>query len=106
MATTPTAIPGPLDYTSSAALMSDGTFRGRIKVSCLKFADSVMIEEPTVPAHNARLRWATQCFQSPDQTAMQVQPPTVMDPAVQAAGDTITDTALQASVEVVINKML
>jgi hypothetical protein len=33
-----------------------------------------------------------------------VQPPVVMDSAVQAAGPDITDDALQGSVEAVVNK--
>jgi hypothetical protein len=95
-----------MTYTESAALMNDLDFRGRVKVACLKFADSIIDEDPTTPGHNASLRWAQTCFQQPDQTAAQVQPPTVMDAAVQAAGPTISDAALQGSVEAVIKKML
>lgn len=95
-----------LTYTDSAALMNDMAFRGRVKVACMRFSDSVMSEAQTTPAHNARLRWAQNCFQQPDIVAGQVTPPTVMDPAVQAAGSTIDDTALQAAVEGVINELL
>jgi hypothetical protein len=38
--------------------------------------------------------------------AGQIQPLTVQDPAVQAAGSGITDNALQAAVEGAINKMM
>jgi hypothetical protein len=95
-----------MTYTESAALMTDADFRGRVKVSCLKFADSIIGEATTTPAHNTRLKWANQCFQAPDMAAQQVQPPTVMDAAVQAAGAEIDDTALQGSVEAVVQKML
>jgi hypothetical protein len=95
-----------MTYTESAALMTDPEFRGRVKVACLKFADSILNEPNTTPAHNTRLRWATQCEQAPDMTAQAVQPPTVMDGAVQAAGAEITDDALQGSVEAVVQKML
>jgi hypothetical protein len=95
-----------MTYTESAALMTDQTFRGRVKVAALKYADSIMNEANTVPAHNTRLRWATQCEQQPDMTAANLQPPVVMDPAVQQAGDAITDVALQGSVETVINKLM
>jgi hypothetical protein len=95
-----------LTYDESAALMTDQAFRGRVKVACLKYADSIMNEPTTTPAHNTRLRWATQCDQNPDGVATQIQPPTVMDAAVQDAGATITDTALQGSVEAVVNKLL
>lgn len=95
-----------MTYEESAALMTDQVFRGRVKVACLKFADSIMIEAASVPAHNARLRWAQQAFQSPDGVSSQVQPPTVMDPAVQTAGAAITDNMLQGAVEGVVNKIL
>jgi hypothetical protein len=94
-----------LTYEESAALMTDGTFRGRIKVACLKFADSILIENAPAVNRTAQLRWATQAFQQPDVIAGQVQPPTVMDGAVQIAGAAITDAALQGSVEATVNKM-
>jgi|SRR5215471_11835656 len=95
-----------LSYEQSSALMLDTTFRGRVKTSCLKFANSIMDEAATEPYHNTRLRWAASCMQNPDATSMQVQPPTVMDGAVQTAGSDITDNALQGSVEAVVKKML
>ena len=95
-----------LTYIESAALMVDQEFRGRVKVACLKYANSIMIEANTVPAHTSRLRWATACMQNPDGTATQIQPPTVMDPAVQAVGANISDTALQGAVEGVVNNLL
>lgn len=95
-----------MTYEESAALMTDLDFRGRVKVAALKYADSIMGEPTDTPAHNTRLRWAAQCEQQPDMTAMQLQPPTVMDAAVQLAGAGIADAALQGSVEAVVNKML
>jgi len=95
-----------LTYDQSAALMQDSNFRGRVKVSCLKFADSIANEAGSVPAHNSRYRWAQNTFMQPDMVAQQVQPPTVMDAAVQAQGSAIPDDQLQASVEAVVNKMI
>ena len=95
-----------MTYEESAALMSDQAFRGRVKVAALKYADSILVESNTVPAHNTRERWALQTFQNPEMVAGQLQPPTVMDAAVQAAGAAIEDAALQGSVETVVNKML
>jgi hypothetical protein len=86
--------------------MRDPDFQGRVKVACLKYADSIMIEAANTPGHTSRLRWAQQTFQSPDQVAQQLQPPTVMDPAVQTAGAAITDAPLQAAVEGVVNKIV
>jgi hypothetical protein len=95
-----------MTYQESNELMMNGDFRGRVKVAALKYADSIMIEDPSIPAHNARYRWAQQCFLQPDQVAAQLTPPTVMDPAVQDAGADVTDQALQEAVETVVNKML
>ena len=95
-----------MTYEESAALMNDSPFRGRIKVACLKYADSIIGEDTGTPAHNTRLRWANITFQQPDQTAAQTQPPTVMDSAVQADGADITDLALQGAVETVVNKIM
>jgi len=95
-----------LTYEQSAALMIDMTFRGRVKVSCLSFANYILGEPTDVPAHNTRAGWAKTCYQNPDMIATQIQPPTVMEPAVQAAGADIDDTSLQTAVETAVNKML
>jgi hypothetical protein len=95
-----------MTYLESSELMVSMEFRGRVKVAVLKFADSIMIEASSVPAHNTRERWAVQAMQSPDMVAAQVQPPTVMDPAVQQDGAAVTDAALQGAVEAVVNKTM
>jgi hypothetical protein len=95
-----------MTYEESAALMTDLTFKGRVKVACLKYSNSIVDEPSNSPSHNTKYRWAMNCMQNPDQVAMQVQPPTVMDAAVQEFGAEITDTALQGSVETVVGKML
>lgn len=95
-----------MTYEESNALMSDMAFRGRVKVAVLRYADSIMIEATSTPAHNTREQWARTAMQNPDAIAAQVQPPTVMDAAVQEAGADIADPALQASVEVTVNKLL
>lgn len=95
-----------MTYLESAALMNDFTFRGRIKVAALKYADSILIEPESTPAHNTRERWAQQTFANPEQAAQMLHPPTVMDPAVQTAGIDVDDVALQAAVEGVVNKIL
>lgn len=95
-----------MTYEESAALMNDFAFRGRVKVSALKYAGSIMIEPTNTAAHNTRERWAFACYQNPDGTATQLQPATVMDPAIQAAGADATDTEVQGAVEGVVNKMM
>lgn len=95
-----------LDYASSAALMTDADFRGRIKVACIKYADFILLEPADTPAHNTRVRWAQQAESQPDATAGQIQPVVVMDPAVQQDGSAVTDAALQSAVEASVNKTL
>lgn len=103
-----------LTYDESAMLTTETQFRGRVKVACLKYADSILNEASTTPAHSARLRWANRTFENPEIVAGQVQPPTVEDSAVQAAGLTTTapvtsaidDAGLQGAVESVVNKTL
>jgi len=95
-----------LTYEESANLMNDMAFRGRVKVAGLNYATSIMNEEPTVTAHNARMRWAQSMYLQPDAIAAQIHPPVVQDPAVQNAGASIADAALQGSVEAVVNKLI
>jgi hypothetical protein len=95
-----------MTYEQSAALMVDQTFRGRVQVAALKFADSIMIELGTVPAHNTRERWALNTMQNPQMVAGQIQPAVVMDPAVQTDGSAVTDVMLQGAVEAVVNKLM
>jgi hypothetical protein len=95
-----------MTYKESNDLMNDPEFRGRVKVSALKYADSIIGEPVNTSAHNTRLRWAQRTFQVPEQVAIELQPPVVMDPAVQTDGAAIADAALQGSVETVVNKTL
>jgi hypothetical protein len=95
-----------MTYEESAQLMTDPIFRGRIKVSALKYADTVMITNAPVATHSSLVKWASRCFQMPDTVAQELQSLVVMDPAVQSAGSAIDDVALQAAVEGVVNKML
>jgi hypothetical protein len=95
-----------MTYEESDALMKDADFRGRIKVAGLKYADSILNEAITVPAHNTRLKWAQSCMTQPEMTAINLQPPVCMDSAVQLAGSAITDAALQGAVETTVNRLL
>lgn len=108
---TPTEIvPTPpateLTYDQSAQLMTDYTFKGRVKTACLKYAMSITNEASNAPAHSSRMRWAQSCYLNPDGVAAQIQPPTVMDPNVQSTGSAITDETLQGAVEAVANSLI
>lgn len=92
-----------LDYLTTAALMHDADFINRTKVACLHYASYINGEADTVPAHNTRMRWANQTFNSPDQSAVMVMPILVMDERVQADGTAITDADLQVAVETSVN---
>jgi predicted Zn-dependent protease len=95
-----------LTYEQSAELMKDPTFVSRVKVACLKYADFILNEATTVPAHNTRLRWAQNTTTAPDTVAQQTTPPVVMDAQVQQDGSAITDAALQTSVETTVNRLM
>jgi len=95
-----------MTYDESSTLMTDMTFRGRIKVACLSFATYILNEAVSTPAHSSRVRWAQSVAQSPDMQASQVQPMVVMDTQVQADGAAITDANLQTAVETTVNKLL
>ena len=95
-----------LTYSESADLMQNADFRNRVMVACLKFADYIVAEPPDSPAHNTRLRWASQCMANPQMTAVQVQPITVMQDSVQEQGAEISDADLQIAVEISVNQIL
>jgi hypothetical protein len=93
-------------YEESSALMVDSAFKGKVKVACLKYAESIMIEPSDTVAHNSRLRWARDAFQEPDTIAMRIQQPVVMDPAIQLAGAAASDDIIQGAVEATVNKLI
>lgn len=93
-----------IDYAAQAALAQDAAFRGRVQVACVRFADSIQLETQAVPAHTSRLKWAALVVDNPANMALRVQQQVVTDPAVVADGANITDTALQGSVETVVQQ--
>jgi hypothetical protein len=90
----------------SSALMSDVPFRNRIKVSSVKYSDTLLNKPVDTIGINVMRSTAKTIQQGPDTYAQQIQPQVVMDPAVQTAGAAITDAALQVTVETVINRSL
>jgi hypothetical protein len=95
-----------MTYDESASLMVDNGFLGRVKVGCLKYAETIMNEPSDTVAHNSRLRWARDTYQQPDIVARQVQQPVVMDPNIQIAGATASDAIIQGAVEATVNKLI
>jgi len=93
-----------LTYDQLASLMSDPAFRGRVKVSMLRYCDTILIEADSTMGHTSRVRWAQQAMQQPDQWVNQLQPSVVMDPAIQESGSAASDIQVQGATEAVINK--
>lgn len=90
----------------SANLMSDITFRGRIKVCILDYATYIFGEAPTVDGHPGRYRWAQNAGINPDYEAGRLHPMVVMDAQVQLDGAAIDDAKLKISVQTVVNKFI
>lgn len=92
-----------MTYEESDALIKDVPFRGRIKVSALKYAGVLLIQPIGTEAINTKRAWARNTQVQPDIVAAALQPSVVMDPTVQAAGAAISDAALQSVVETQVN---
>lgn len=88
----------------SAALINDPVFRGRVKVACLQYADSILAN-PSGRTFTV-LQWGRNTLLQPDQAAGNVVGATVIDGAVQSAGKNVTDEDLQRAVEVQVNKIM
>jgi len=95
-----------LSYQQSNYLMSNLNFQGRVKVSCLMYAQTIALEPTSTPAHNTRLRWANSVYQNPMQVATQITPPVVTNPNVQQEGSAISDEGLQAVVQVEVDSLM
>lgn len=95
-----------ITYAEAAELMKDPAFNGRCEVACLKYATYISNEDPAVPAHNSRLRWAQSTINNATQAVAQIMPVLIWDGNVQSAGAAITDPDLQSSVEASVNKFI
>lgn len=95
-----------MDSATSAPLMEDPEFRGRIRVFVLDYATYIMNEGPSTEGHSARYRWAQGAAGNSMNEAQRIQPMVVMDPGVQQDGKDITDDKLKDSVQTVINKFI
>ena len=95
-----------MTFDESANLMNDAQFKGRIKVAALKYSAYIHGEAPSTDGHSARYRWAQAAYQNPEYIATQVQPPVVMDDAVQQSGSAIDDDSLYMAVQRVVNQFI
>jgi hypothetical protein len=94
----------PLTLEQSAALMNDQTLKGKVKVSMLRYCDTILIEADSTMGHTSRVRWAQQAMQQPEMWVNQLYPNVVLDPALQETGADTADPQIQAATEAVINK--
>lgn len=95
-----------MTYEETYQLMRDQVFRGRVSVSCTKFATYIADEQPNVPAHPTRYKWSMATLANPDGATAQVMPTVVWDASVQASGAAVTDPELQSAVEVAVQKLI
>lgn len=95
-----------ITYAEAAELMKDPVFIGRSEVACLKYATYIQNEDPGVPAHTSRLRWALAAINNATQAVTQIMPVLIWDVNVQAYGAAITDPDLQTAVETSVNKFI
>jgi len=92
-----------MTFEESAQLMNDPTFRGRVKVAALTYAQYIL---QSGPLGNSRFQWAQRTMQTPDQTAQTLVPAVVMNVNVQQNGANTDDPNLQAAVQVVAEIMI
>lgn len=95
-----------ITYAESAELMKDSTFQGRSEIACLRYASYIQGEDPSIPAHATRMRWAQATVANVTASVAQIMPVLIMDDKVQDAGSAITDPDLQSAVETSVNKFI
>lgn len=95
-----------ITYAEAAELMKDPVFIGRSEVACLKYATYIQNEDPGVPAHTSRLRWALATINNATQSVAQIMPVLIWDDNVQTDGGAIIDADLQTAVETSVNKFI
>lgn len=96
-----------MTYEETNALSKDATFRGRVSVACVHYANYICGEAYDVPGHSTRYKWAQQTLVAPDVAVGVCISTVVTDAKVQdAGGAAISDSDLQEAVETSINKLL
>ena len=86
-----------------ASLMNDQTFRGRVKVAALLYAQYLTLHPGN---SNSMSNWVFATLKSPDSAAAMLVPSVVINPNVQAAGALTSDDELKAAVQTAANAMM
>ena len=105
----------------SAYLQTELGFKGRVRVSLMRYAASILIEATNTPRHQSGVNWAQDVYRQPDIKAMTYQPAVVMDPGIQQAGlmddpndpglnkrkiSAATDAEVDAATQAVVNQTI
>lgn len=93
-----------MSLTDSANLINDITFRGRVKVAALQYAQYLQLQSGL---NMSKANWVQRTMQAPDQVALQLVPAVVMSPNVQQAGGAaVSDPDLIAATQVEADKQM
>jgi hypothetical protein len=102
-----------LTYDQQGALQTNLPFGLRVQVAVVGFANYIENEGPSVPQHNARLRFAGRVYDSAGPIARQIQVLVVAEQGIIDAdidatdGDSTADDAtVQTAVETVANRLI
>jgi len=87
----------------SANLINDPSFRGRVKVAALIYAQYLSLQPNN---SSSTSNWIFQTLRAPDQVALTLTPSVVINPNVQIAGANVADPDLQAAVQSVATSLM
>lgn len=92
-------------YLELQEIQRNESFRSRVAVACVISAETIRLENPATPNHDARLAWARTCYQNPGVAASSMVWPVLAQNSglSQAAILGSTDAQLQTAVNAAIN---
>lgn len=85
-----------LSQTELANLINDSTFRGRVKVAALQYAQYLQMQ-PNLSASKAN--WIQRVMMQPDMVAQTLTPGVVISPNVSSIGAAVSDPDLLAATQ-------
>ena len=105
----------------SAYLQTELSFKGRVRVSLMRYATAILNEPTSTSRHKSGTDWAQDVYRNPDVRAQSYQPAVVMDPGIQQAGlmddpndpglnkrkiSAATDAEVDAATQAVVNQTI
>jgi len=92
-----------MTFEESATLINDPTFRGRVKVAALVYAQYLSLQ----PNNSSRRSdWIFNTLRAPDIATQTLTPSVVINPNVQQEGASVTDPNLQAAVQMAADTLM